>query len=149
MSSGRTLALVVALVATGCSSPFGADEVRELADARDRWGQRTFADYTFETRHDCFCPPRAIGPVRITVRQGDITSVTLLDSGEAVPADSWYTIEDLFERIPRLADEEGVEDLTAEYDPALGFPTSIQARYEEGILDAGHSYTVSAVGPAS
>jgi hypothetical protein len=41
-----------------------------------------------------------------------------------------------------------VEDVDVEYDDTLWYPGSVEVRYEEGILDAGDRYTVSAVGPA-
>jgi hypothetical protein len=74
-----------------------------------------------------------------------ITHVTSIESGEAVVADDWYTIEQLFERIPQLAEQNGVEDVAVEYDSALGYPSLIAVRYEEGILDAGILYVISAV----
>jgi hypothetical protein len=99
-------------------------------------------------RHDCFCTPEQIGPVQIRVQQGTITSVALLETGEAADPAAWFTIEELFDRIPVLAKEDGVDDVTAEYDATLGFPTSVVVRFKEGILDAGSSYTVSALAPS-
>lgn len=146
----RSIGLAIALAAaTACSSPFDPDEARVLANARAQWRQRAFADYIFEARHSCFfCRPEELGPVRITVRQGAIESVILVETGEAVDPGYWFTIEQLFERIPLWAKNDGVDDVTVTYDAALGFPASVGIRYEEGILDAGDSYTVSAVAPA-
>lgn len=135
----------------GCSSPFDSNEQLVLAQARQRWASRGFTDYTFETHHGCFCPPEITGPVRIIVRQGTVLSVTLLETGALLaPADlvHWYTIEQLFDRIPATADQEGVDDVRVTYDPALGYPTSIQIIPDKGVLDGGGSYSVSAVGPA-
>jgi Family of unknown function (DUF6174) len=145
-SAGLTIALAVAVAA--CSSPFDPSEVRSLANARAQWSQREFADYSFEARHDCFCTPEMVGPVRVTVRQGAIASVTLLETGAAVDPAHWFTIEQLFERIPLWAKNDGVDDVTVNYDAILGFPSSVQVRYQEDHLDAGDTYTVSAVAPA-
>ena len=123
----------------------GIDDKRVLAGARQQWAARPFPDYIFETRRDCFCRSEEIGPSRITVRQGVITHVTSIETGAAVVAADWYTIEQLFERIPQLAEQNGVEDVAVEYDSALGYPSSIAVRYEEGILDAGILYVISAV----
>ena len=146
----RTLrpAMLLAIALVACSSPFGTDEARQLANARAQWSERPFPDYTFDVRHGCFCPPEQVGPVRITVRQGSIETVTLLDTGGAVDPAQWFTIEELFDRIPLSAKNEGVADVKAEYDPTLGFPSSVEVKYEEGILDAGDIYTLSNVGPA-
>lgn len=149
MSSLRGFAVILAVVISACSSPLGPDEARELAIARQRWAERAFADYTFETRHDCFCPPEQTGPVRITVRQGTIESVTRLDTGApALPAD-WYTIEELFDRIPVMAKENGVDDVIVRYDATLWFPSSIEVRFNKDVLDAGSIYSITVVGPAS
>jgi hypothetical protein len=143
----KRLALACAVGVAACSSPFGPDEARALAAARARWEGRAFVDYTFDARHDCFCAPEQVGPVRITVQQGAIVSVTLLQTGEAVDPASWFTIDQLFDRIPLVAKEDGVDDVTVEYDATFGFPTSVEVRFEKGILDAGSNYTVSAVAP--
>jgi hypothetical protein len=145
----KLLILVGAVGVAACSSPFGPDEARDLAAARARWDGRAFADYAFDAQHGCFCPPEEIGPVHITVQQGAIVSATLIQTGEAVDPASWFTIDQLFDRIPAMAKEDGVDDVIVEYDGTLGFPTSVEVRFEEGILDAGSHYTVSAVGPVS
>ena len=59
-------ALVVTGAVSACSSPLSPHEGRELALARNQWAQRASPDYTFEARHDCFCPPEQgrSGPYR-------------------------------------------------------------------------------------
>jgi hypothetical protein len=141
------LALALAVSVAACSSPFGPEEVWVLAAARARWEDRTFVDYTFEVRHDCFCSPEQVGPVRISVRQGAITSVTLVQTGQAVDPAGWFTIEQLFERIPLMAKEDGVDDVIVRYDDTLGFPVLVEVRFKKGILDAGSNYAVTAVAP--
>jgi hypothetical protein len=147
--SHRWPALVlVALSASGCSSPFGLDEKRLLAGAREQWDDRPFRDYVFETGRACFCREEDIGPVRITVRQNEIVTVTQIETGEAAAPESWYTIEQLFDLIPQFAGQNGVKDVAVEYDPTLGYPSSVRVRFDDNVLDAGSSYAVSAVGAA-
>jgi uncharacterized protein DUF6174 len=141
------VALALAVSVGACSSPFGPEEVRAFGAARARWEARTFVDYTFDVRHDCFCSPEEVGPVRITVRQGAITSITLVQTGQAVDPASWFTIEQLFERIPLMAKEDGVDDIIVRYDDTLGFPVLVEVRFKKGILDAGSSYALTAVAP--
>lgn len=143
------LPILFAVAVAACSSPFGPEDSRRLASARAQWNERAFPDYTFDARHDCFfCRAEEVGPVRVTVRQGSVETVTLLETGEVVDPSLWFTIEQLFDRIPLAAKDEGVDDVTAEYDPALGFPSSVEVKYEKGILDAGESYTLTNVDPA-
>jgi hypothetical protein len=147
----RSIPIVIALAlpAAACSSPFDPQEVRALAESRRQWEQRGFADYSFEARHDCFfCLPEEVGPVRITVRQGAIVEVTLLETGAPVEPGLWFTIDDLYQQVPSWAKIDGVDDVAVDYDPTLGFPSRIEVRYEEGIMDAGDNYVVTNVGPA-
>jgi protein-S-isoprenylcysteine O-methyltransferase Ste14 len=141
--------ITAAATGSGCSTPFGPNEVLELGAARAQWSARSFADYVFDTEHGCtFCRPDETGPVRITVRGGAISSVALLSTGESISPARWYTIEQMFELIPTFADRDGVDDVAVTYDQTLGHPASISVRYPEDWLDAGDSYTLSAVGPA-
>jgi hypothetical protein len=142
------MALVLAFGAAACSSPFNPHEARLLAAARAQWEQRPFANYTFEALHGCFCLPEQVGPVRITVREGAIVSVSLLETEEPVDPAHWFTIEQLYERIPSWAKYDGVEEVSVEYDPILGFPSRVVVQADEGIADAGDTYIVSNVGPA-
>lgn len=139
-----------ALGIIGCSSPLDSNEQLAWAQARDRWTARGLADYTFETRHDCFCPPEITGPVRITVHQGTISSVTILESGLLLASSDlvhWYTIEQLFDRIRATAVQDGIADVAVSYDPTLGYPTSVRVIPDKDVLDGGESYWVTAVIP--
>jgi Family of unknown function (DUF6174) len=144
----KALAMTLAVFLAACSSPFGPNEALLLSAARAQWEQRGFTDYTFVARHGCFCTPEQVGPVRITVRGGVLVSAALIETGDAVDLAYWFTIEQLFDRIPESAKYEGVEDVRVEYDPTLGFPSSVQVRYGEDHLDAGDTYTLSDVTPA-
>ena len=144
----KALAITLGVVVAACSSPFGPNEARLLSAARAQWEQRGFTDYSFEARHGCFCTPEQVGPVRITVRGGVLVSATLIETGEAVDPAYWFSIEQLFDRIPESAKYEGVEDVRVEYDPTLGFPSSVQVQYGEDHLDAGDTYTLTDVAPA-
>lgn len=77
--------------------------------------------------------------------------MTLLETGLPVAAADfvhWYTIEQLFDRIPDSAHQEGVADITVTYDDVLGYPGLIRVIPEQDVVDGGESYSVTAVGPA-
>jgi hypothetical protein len=140
------LATALALAATACSSPLGPGEVRVLAYARAQWEHRPFADYTFDMlRNDGW---GQIGPVRAIVRQGTIVSAALVETGDPVDPAVWFTIEQLFDVIPLWAKIDGVDEVTVEYDPTLGFPSSIEFRNKEPSLSARVTFTITNVGPA-
>jgi hypothetical protein len=75
-----------------------------------------------------------------------IVSATLVETGDSVDPAVWFTIEQLFDVIPRWAMGDGVDDVTIEYDPGLGFPSLIEVRSED--FDAGDTFTIANVGPA-
>jgi hypothetical protein len=82
------------------------------------------------------------------VRQGAIEEAVLLETGAPADPALWFTIEQLYDDIPLWSKSDGVDDVSVEYDPVLGFPSRIEVGYEEGIFDAGSIYTVTNVGPA-
>ncbi len=138
------VALALILAAAGCSSPLDPGEALGLANARAQWEERPFADYSFDMRRASL--EVQTGPVRAIVRQGVIVSATLVETGDAVDPAVWFTIEQLFEFIPHWAKGDGVDDVTVEYDPSLGFPSLIEVRSED--FDAGDTFTITNVGPA-
>jgi protein-S-isoprenylcysteine O-methyltransferase Ste14 len=149
----RRFSLAAVLAATafgsGCGTPFGPQEVLQLGASRAKWSARGFTDYVFDTEHRCtFCMPEETGPVRITVRNGAIASVILLETGASISPTPWYTIERMYELIPSFGDLEFVDDVQVTYDHMLGYPNSILVRYPEGTLDAGDFYIIGSVAPS-
>jgi hypothetical protein len=138
------LATTLAFAATACSSPLGPVEALVLAKARAQWEQRAFLDYTFDMRRDASWAQ--IGPVRTTVRQGSIVSAMLVETGDAVDPAVWFTIEEVFDFISAAASSDGLDDVTIEYDPTLGFPSSIEFRVEVGV-GPRETWTITNVGP--
>jgi hypothetical protein len=52
------IALLVFLAACTLVSPLSPDERRALNAAEARWKSRSFTDYSYEIRVDCFCTRR-------------------------------------------------------------------------------------------
>ena len=74
----------------------------------------------------CFCPQDLLDPVRITVVNGVVASVTYVESGKAPEHDGfgrYVTIDDLFDTIDDLFDtiQEAIDrkasQITVTYDP--------------------------------
>jgi hypothetical protein len=124
----------------GCSTPLAPVELRDLVRAEARWAARPFADYSFETRSACFCPPPATQWARVEVRHGIVARVVIVESGADVAPEqlAWFpTIEELFESIRSFRETSGVKDVDAEYDPDLGYPTLVDVIPAENIADGG------------
>jgi hypothetical protein len=136
--------LAVVAVAAGCQvRPLSPTEVRSLADAERLWAARGFEDYTFEIRRSCFCPIEFNQWARVDVVGGRVTRVILLDSGAEMPPGhlSWFpTVEQVFESIRTSAAGDWVKDVAAEFDDALGFPSSVTVTSKPNVQDGTHAY---------
>ncbi len=147
-SISRSIILVAAILISGCSSPLGPDELRDLAAAERRWVTYGYTNYSYETRILCFCPPELNEWVVVQVQGATITSMKSLSGGD-VPRSSWnerLTIEQLFRRISSYRPE-WVHDVEAQYDSLLGYPTIVSLAGKPGVVDIGMSYHVRNVKP--
>ena len=103
-------------------------------------------DYVYTLNVGCFC--LATGPLRITVRDGEVSDVETLDAWRR--DDPWYDdavedrsmtlveLEALVRRARRTAD-----DVEVEYDPTYGFPVSVSIDWYRDAVDDEIGYTVS------
>jgi len=144
------LSLATAALA-GCESPLSPGELRDLAGAEARWAARNFPGYTIEMRQACFCPPEVTQWARVEVVAGQVNRATLLDSGTDVSPEKlvyFRTVEDVFRFIRQANQDDWLEDVVADYDPTLGFPTHVDFIPKRGILDAGSSFFMRNAAPA-
>lgn len=142
----RTLVVgLFLLTVSGCGDDPLSPEVEALASSRALWESTGYTDYTYLYRLSCFCPPQLLETARVSVSDGQITEVYLVDSDAPAPPDSytWYhTIDGLFDRLAEsLAHDPVVFEVT--YDGAAGYPTSAQIDISEQIADEEYSFTAS------
>ena len=156
----RSLMTVMVLSAsatlTACDSSgiAGPDDVRRLVHAKERWASRPFADYTYEIRTSCFCPPEVNQWSRVEVRNNVVVDVDAVDPDPGFPITTlsyWQPIDTLFADIERAMAGSGFSSVYAEvnvtYDAQFGFPTSIEYVSKPTIADAGASISVRNVVP--
>jgi len=128
-------------LAAGCGEgPFSPAELRRATRALARWEARGFADYSYEIRSACFCPPQATSWARVEVRGGVVTGAWSVETGAPHPVELlgvWHPVDDLFDRILRDHDDEYLDDVRADFDPSLGYPTYVSFTYDSQIQDAG------------
>lgn len=139
------------LAAYGCGDDPLAPDQQALADARARWEAAGPSAYTYHYRLSCFCPPQLLETARVSVSDGQVTAVHLLDSDAPAPPDTYdlyETVEGLFERLAvALASDPAVFDVT--YDGTFGYPTSARVDISERIADEEYSFTASDLVPAT
>jgi len=145
------LLAMAALAAGGCGDDPLSPEVEALADAREQWEATGPASYSYQYRLSCFCPPQLLETARVTVTNGLVTGVYLMDSDAPAPPDTYdlyQTIDGLFDRLAAsLASDPVVFDVT--YDGVAGYPTSAQIDISEQIADEEYSFTASDLAAAS
>ena len=142
----------LALCVAACESPLSPGELLALGDAEARWARRSFEDYAFEIRRSCFCDPFITTWARVEVVGGAVSRVVFVESGAEATAQElgrFPTVEGIFARIRAAMDDESLEDISVEFDPALGFPTRVVFQTKPDILDGGISTYVRNVGPQS
>jgi len=150
----KTVLSVGVLIAAACNSSdiVGPHDFARLSQARARWDARPFADYSYETRKLCFCPVEITRWTRVSVRNGVVVAAEPVEADPGVPIMTlswWTTIDSLFDDLFRNMTETSsyLESIEAEYDPKLGFPTSIEYRAKSNIADGGSSISVRNVRP--
>lgn len=127
MSGRRAAWLAVGLgLGVGCGE--GAFTPRlELAAAQSRWQAAGITNYDFDLQVACFCGATALGPVTISVRNGQPTGIVSTDSGTVVDTlyfQGYLTVDRLFASLDQILSAKPAA-FTAAYDPGLGFPTDV------------------------
>ena len=149
-------ALSASAMLTACDSSgiAGPGDIRRLAEAKLLWESRPFADYTYEIRTSCFCPPEVNQWSRVEVRNDVVVDVDAVDPNPNFPITTlsyWQPIDTLFADIERAIAADGFNSVYARvdvtYDSQLGFPTSIDYVSKPNIADAGASISVRNVVP--
>ena len=126
----------------GCSNLFGPTR-GEFEENLAIWEEAGIGTYRYMYQRLCFCVNT--DAVTIEVRDGSITSVTLVETGEpaeAVYLDTYLTIDEIFEEI-QDAIERDAHELSVTYHETFGYPTSVDIDYNENTIDEEMSYRAS------
>ena len=111
----RSVLVVAAAVATAaCADATGPGSV---ISARVLWNARKPPSYSYVTSYTCFC--LVTSPVGVQVVDGKVVSARITDTGEAVPTNNYFTIDELFDQITSNP------PTSVEFDARLGYPTRI------------------------
>lgn len=132
--------------------PLSPDERRALNAAETRWKARSFADYSYEIRVSCYCPPELSRWTRVSVRGGQVTDAQPVELDSPFPITTlslWRPIDSLFVMVRRSgADGDSyLADVDVSFDAMLGYPTRIEFRAKKGVADGGSLYELRDVRP--
>lgn len=131
------VALGLSPLVTACGrGPLEPEEDR-LAEARARWRSADVSDYDYIFRAICFCGPSATAPVEVEVVDGEVASITSVETGRpaepAFPGEE-LTVEGLFQYLSGVLAGEPAA-FSATYHPELGYPTSASIDFDARALD--------------
>ena len=107
----------------------------DFVNNRAKWERAHLRTYSFEYQRFCFCQPMERS--RITVSNGQVSSVLLLSTGQ--PPDSAsaalydVTIDDLFDELSAALTH--ASHVTVTYDQPLGYPRAISIDYYANAVD--------------
>ncbi len=139
----KPLLALAAVVLMGCDGP--TEPIMDFARNRDKWERAHLTSYRFEFQRFCFCTPSE--RARITVSNGQVSSVILLSTGQPPDSSSaaFYdiTIDDLFDELGEALAQ--ASRVTVTYDPALGYPRTIAIDYYANAVDDEISYEAQLV----
>jgi hypothetical protein len=136
-------------VLMGCSDAFDSAEERELA-AQARWDDAGLLDYQVEVRLSCFCQAALPIFTRLHVRAGQVVAtepVAASPGSEEIPLEAWPTVPEVFELIESASHQSIYTEIEAQYDPTLGYPTSVELRCKAEVLDCGATYDLQNLAP--
>lgn len=139
--------LLTALALAACANPNGPeDPQRSLDENRRKFRAVVGSSYRVDYQHQCFCPPQAVAPVRLTVREGSITGVEPLSAAGALPRERWgayRTVEGVFDAIQE-AFARGARQVTVRYDQGKGYPADVDIDFQRE-LDAWDGFKLGNV----
>lgn len=128
----RASLLALVLLAVGGCDAFGAERAYTGPDS-----------YAYTLTESCFCV--YVGPVRVTVTDGEIESVRALGDTQGVPQEQIDAVGQTLAELTALAGraEREADDVTARYDPTHGFPTRLDIDWLRDAVDDEVTYTAT------
>lgn len=144
----RALPLLAAL-ALGCApgGPGTGTGADEIAAHRAQWVAQRPAAYVYELQRSCFCPPDALGPVRIRVQGTTVVSRVYVESGDTVRppfAELFPTVDGLFDLLDDAVDRKA-DQITVTWSTDAGYPLDAFIDYIFAAADEEQGFHVSAV----
>lgn len=123
----------------------GRTPPESLREARSLWTDSGVQSYSMRFRWSCFCTIEYVAPVELEVQAGEIVAGRSVETGLSLSPEDlgrYRTIDQLFDMLYDAAEAEAW-DITVEYDPVFGFPTSAFIDYERNVADEEMGFAVT------
>ena len=138
------MAALVLVAACGTLDPVDGPRA-ELDQARALWEDFEPSNYTYSVRRLCFCAPDAIGPVRVVVQDGVVSSAAYVATGDTVATtfrDLFPAVEGLFDVLENAYDTEA-DGVEVTFDDDTGVPTQFFIDFIEMAADDELGYEIT------
>jgi hypothetical protein len=129
-------------------TPVDSQQRREFEAALAMWRTAGLSDYDYSFTRGCFCPEEFVGPYAVTVLENrvaaasfqgtDLFDIDILEIGRY--EEIVKTVDGVFAEIERALRE--ADSFTADYDPVLGYPTSVYVDWIANAADEEVGYTI-------
>ncbi len=119
----------------------------ELEAARLRWDALGLESYTFDYSPECLCPYASQAPWRVTVTEGRVSDVTLVDGQPLPDFRAAPAVDQLFADLER-AGREATGPVTVTFDPQSGVPVKGRIDWTKDAVDDEIGWRVTLVTPA-
>lgn len=129
-------------------TPVDSQQRREFEAALAMWRTAGLSDYDYSFTRGCFCPEEFVGPYAVSVLQESVAAATfqgtdlfdidILEIGRY--EEIIKTVDDVFAEIELALRE--ADSFTAEYHPALGYPTNVYIDWVANAADEEVGYTI-------
>ncbi|MCK6584440.1 MAG: DUF6174 domain-containing protein [Anaerolineales bacterium] len=138
----KFILVVLALILSACSA--GSEYDQNLK----KWQEAEVSHYRYNLVIGCFCPFYQDMPLTVEVRNEEVVSITRVDGTPVDASDpnheyyvKYATIDRLFAELESEMAE--AEEVTAVYDPELGFPAEVSIDVVKLAMDDELSWQVT------
>jgi Family of unknown function (DUF6174) len=143
---------VAVLIIVAALPGVGRAQDADFKTSLKRWQSAALSSYEYGYRKYCECHPDSPPETIVTVRDGQVSAVRHRPVGydREVPAEAknlkyYWTVDGLFALL-RAAFERGAM-VRATYDPAVGYPTSINIDYDADFIGDELDLKITGVTP--
>jgi hypothetical protein len=147
----RIIAAAGSLAVCDCGGSGLSDELDDARAMRSRFRSLVGGSYSCDYQNQYFLTGPIVEPVRMAVRDGQITSLVSQGTGAPVPQDLWanlLTVEQLFDEIESAARGEA-DEVRVRYDERYSYPAEVFIDVNARAVDEERRHLVSNLQPAS
>ena len=105
------------------------------------------SNYQFNFRWICYCDPKYVDPVNISVRENKIDSATFVEDDIPIAVEGferYRTIEGLFDFVQEGVDK-NANSISTYYHSELGYPVKASIDYEEDTIDEELGFEINSL----